>query len=1014
MTKALRVLLLAMFALTGGCWKKDAVVHIKVEAKTNQHDAVSAATVALDGQVLGKTGNDGKFEGETKLPVGARRRLEVKKDSDKYYFAPYFETFSVPDANPLELSVQAVLYFVPKPTPGADDKRPAPLADAPKVDTPPETVASVSAADQDLTAELDKIAMDPTPAATKDETAADLAAKADNVVAAKDKDLIAAKAPVETLDAATDAKPTDEFSAATTEMPGPVPKLELTPVAAALDYKTAVYPKPSWPNKGATLYTVHVFAGEQAIPDVQILLGQDEEGDLKVACTTNARGRCVVRFNDKPDGPVTFVAVRPGFKTKSVTATVADKQVLKIDLERGQTIDIFAVTRAYNYVTGLKDVEVFVNGKRAGATDRFGRYSHVYAGKPDDLITITLKSKGYLPETYETDFVASGPMKLVRPFTPDQPPSVRMAVLDVRPAGQIDQKAFAALQGAFNDELRSSARKHLFSSAAFQEYAPSLLERATKRIGRPVSEMLRAGWQDTDLKAAVDALLLPTVLPGAKPVIELSLIDSNGRVLAAAKEELDSLGDKASVDRAVAVVAKKITRVFPFEGAVLAKDADKVTINLGYGAGRGVKAGDVLEVYGVQTGKKGLSQDQQNIARLAVREVFDTTAKAQVTSLMPRATIERGDLVVLRSRRAPEPTGAQIRVSGNVKGIGTDPVAQANVYFNDQWIGATDDSGRLYIEATGTGTLKVIHHGFQDYAKPTTLTAQSRLDVQIRRETAFLRVDSKPQGVNVKIEGKVIGKTPLAAPIPVPAGFVKIELDAPSGFKPYSGVLELDQGTLDLTGPNAIQLERDLRAVAQRLLKEGKVDAALAAYDEIPKGHSDYLLGRHEAGEIYLTMREEPAKAAEAFGLVTADEAVKSFADKRFIGSHVDEGIALFETAEKLATEQPDAARAHYQKAIQVLEAVGPHLRFVAPEQYAQAVHNVDFHRALARHKLWLLNKDAGTLADTVKSWRTYLDGDARSLPTDAATKSYVENAQVYYRQAQASQSAAKSDVSKQ
>ena len=1043
-SRAALLMIAIMATLSSGCWKKEAAVHFKVEAKTNQGDPVDQALVVLDGKTLGKTNELGLFEGEAKLPVGARKRLEVKKESDAYYFAPYYETFSAPDSHALDMEIAATLYFVPKPT-VKDEKLAATGTSSPAPDVAASSAADAKSEEKSAESAVVSTAQpadaavpdaptpiaaaevghdsatlaieDPTPAKAEPPTKL----PADVKSALKESaapTTTAARAASETdaqddavsdeLDALTDPKAAKASANPLAEASSlaPAPKLNPLAIDGGAPQKGAVYPKPDRPNKGAILFTVHVFAGEQPLAEAQVLLGQENEGDLKVACTTNARGRCAIRFAEKPEGAVTFVAVKPGYKTKSVTAAVADKEMLKIDLERGQTIDVFAVTKSYNYTAGLKDVEVFVGGKRVGVTDRFGRLSYVYDGKADDLVTVSLKPRGFLPEVAESDFVASGPMKLVRTFTPEQPPAVRMTVLGAAPTGKVDVQTAAALQGPLDEAIRSAARKHLFSSAAFKEYPASLLERAAQHLHRSVNDMLRLGWHDTELKATLDAMLLPTVITGDKPALELSVVDGSGRVLAAAKEDLDSLADKASVDRAVAVLAKKITRAFPFEGAVMGREGDKVTINLGYGAGRGVKAGDVLDVYGTQAQKKGLVQEQKNVARLVVKEVFDTTAKCSVSGLAQRSTIDRGDLVTLKPRRAPEATGAQIRVTGAAKGGVNSQIAQANVYFNDQWIGATDETGRLYLDATGSGTLKVIRHGFQDFAKPFSLSAQSRLDVSLSRETAFLRVDSKPQGLTVKIEGKVIGKTPLASPIAVPAGFVKIELDAPSGFKSYSSVLELDQGTLDLSGVNAIALETDYLAIARRLAKEGKTEDALTQYDSIPKTHSDYLLGRQEAGEIYLTVLDEPAKAAEAFGIVTSDEAVKQFSDKRFIGSHIDEGIALFQTAEKLAADQPDAARAHYQKCIQVLEGVAPELRFVPTEQYAAAVHNVDFHRALARHKLWLISHDKGTLAEAVRTWRSYLDGSARSLPAEGASKGYVENAEVYYRQAMASQGA--------
>ena len=265
----------------------------------------------------------------------------------------------------------------------------------------------------------------------------------------------------------------------------------------------------------------------------------------------------------------------------------------------------------------------------------------------------------------------------------------------------------------------------------------------------------------------------------------------------------------------------------------------------------------------------------------------------------------------------------------------------------------------------------------------------------------------------VKLDNVVIGRTPLSTPVSVQSGFVKIELDGVPGHKAYSSVLELDQGTLELVGDEAIVLEQNFRVVAQNLLKAGKPTEALALLNDISKDHSDYLIGRHEAGEIYLNLLDQPANAAAAFSAVTANEAVQQFTDKRFVVSHINEGIALFATGERLAVDNAEAARAHYQKALEVLDRVMPYLRFVAAKDYPHAVHNVDYHRALCRHRLWIATQDPKLLVETVRGWRNYLEGSARSIPLDDSSKSYIGYAEVYLKQASASLNTSRS-VSRQ
>ncbi|MHA0110910.1 hypothetical protein ACXYUI_27775, partial [Klebsiella pneumoniae] len=79
-------------------------------------------------------------------------------------------------------------------------------------------------------------------------------------------------------------------------------------------------------------------------------------------------------------------------------------------------------------------------------------------------------------------------------------------------------------------------------------------------------------------------------------------------------------------------------------------------------------------------------------------------------------------------------------------GVSAVPVPQANVYLNDYWLGATDSSGRLYLEAKGAGTLTVIKHGFIDHTESVSMGAQTKLAVTLVRQMAYLRVDSKPSG----------------------------------------------------------------------------------------------------------------------------------------------------------------------------------------------------------------------------------------------------------------------------
>lgn len=985
-----------------GCTGKEATVALTANVKTNQGDPVQGAVISMEGKALGETNLNGVFETRINVPVGIKNKIEVKKESESYYFAPYYESFTLADSQAQELTLNAVLYFVPKPAAQGSD-----VAAATEKSSAPAEQATASGAESPEVASADPATVAPADfTSIKEEDITDPEPEAENteipqVVVTDPLPTAVVKEDFAESNLGDDEPVTAQTVAVPVEPVG-IPESASVPVV--------IKPSNNIKHVGEGLFTVHTFMGRVPVKDVVVSYGLPGGNDLKEACVTNERGRCVIRFPGQAIDDVTLVASRSGFKTLTKVTRLAHKGRIQVQIDRGHTLDVYALEKNYNYKNGIKDAAVFVNGKAVGTTDSFGKYSFLYEGKKEDLISVSIKAKGHLPEVFETDFVASDAMTLVKFFAPEAPPPAKVTVLAPRIAGRSDLVKTSALDAGFEQKIRHAASQSLFSTAAFQEYPLDLLEKHLKNYGAGSSDILAKGWSDLEVKKLIDVLLVPTVVFEDKTILQLSMIDSNGVTVAAAKEILDDITDTASINRAIGDIAKKVIRAFPFEGAVLSKNGTSVGINLGFSSGRGVKAGDIFDIYGLQVEKHGRSKTFGRIGTVAVKEISDLEARGVVQSLEPRAVIERGDIVALRIRKAITNNSAQVRVSYDKSGSETG-IAGANVYFNDTWIGASDADGRLYIDVTGTGTLKVIKQGFSTVANHVGMRPGARHDIKMIQQSAYLRVDSQPQGAKVSLEGKVVGTTPITTPIAAKVGFVKIQLEPKAGYKLYSQILELDEGTLDLTGARSIILEKDVLANGLALKAAGKFQESAAAFAGVPPEHSDYLSAQHELGQIFLTNLNMPARAAEAFGKITAVESVKTFADKRFIGSHINEGIALFQTAERLVTEQPEASQAHLRKAILVLEGVIPHLRHVSAAEYAKAVHNVDYYRALARHRLWTETKDPVLLSETLRTWKSYIDGSARSVPVQSGDKAFIDNAQVYYRQALASYNSGKMAV---
>ncbi len=947
--KLLNVLLSAGLALPG-CFQQETKVSLEIEVKSNQGEPIAEAVIRVNGQQVGTSDRVGRFAGDLQLPKESRQKLEIIKESEEFYYAPYFDSFTVSTDDAQIQRVQATLYFVPKPN--AEEER--------KVE---ESLATVQASSAVATTEAANASAPLNEKAEKAQDAATVPAQESPVLS-----------HVDSVD--KDGAPAEKSR----------PKSETLPERI--------------------VFNIHVYSGKNPVANANVRIGDDARGKFDDGCITNERGRCALRiYRDQYPNPTPIMVSAKSYQSQRQNVNLASGGMYRFNLPRGEMIDIFATLQTFQYLKGLAGVEVFVKGERVGETDSLGHFGYLYRGSKSDLLDIMLKSKNALPDSFETDFVVAGPMNLVRHYTPKAPPPVKLALWDVKLAGELMGEAKPSDLKDIENDLREAVNKGFYSNAAFQSVEYSKVAEAARTAGVSLSQILTKGWQSTELKAHLNAVLLPTIIMSGEQHLELSLIDSHGNILAAAKERLVGSGDKRTMMATVAKVAEKIIEAFPFEGAVIGKESELIRINLGFNSGRGVQVGDELDVYGTQLDKLGRQQLHAKTARIKVTKVGGDESTAKVISTSARSVVDRGDLVVMRGAPSREGLGGEVHVTGTDTTGMSKGIAQANIYFNEFWIGSTDETGRLKVPAGVAGKhglVRIIKHGYRDFAREMTLDGRKRSDVQVTRESSYLQVESEPAGAAVALDGKVVGNTPIRVPIPVAVGFVKVKIGGLEGYKDFVQVMEFDQGTLDLTAGQAIKLERDLLGPARRSATAGRFPEAAELYSKIPETHSDYLLSQHELGEILLLQMKQPAAAAGAFARVTSQEAVRDFVDKRFIGSHINEGIALVLAAELLATSEPAAARAHLAKASEVLARVAPQIRFVSANEHPRAAHNVGYYQALSLHRMWLMDSNEAMVSPTALAWREYMEGATKVVPPASGQENYREHAEVYYNQVRA------------
>jgi len=926
------------------CEKSSVPAEISIQVNNSKKQVVADAEVKIDGELVGKTNDKGIFASKIDLTVGNRYRVEVAKDSADYYYAPYFDSFEVLDQKENKVDIRATLYFVPKPS----NKNQLNKADV--------AVKPSEKSREDFRGEVPK--------------------ETDQEVVDKNEKPESEKTEVAKTEVVT--KPIERLKA---------------PVANE-DVDNSVY------------YTVHVYSGGQAVGGASVYVGDEVSGDIELGCKTNLRGRCVVKLKQKQGESFAFLVKKKSYQTATRRMKAAHRGMERINLSRGNAIDIFAMTRSYQYSRGISGVDVIVKGIKVGQTDRFGHLSYAYSGKQSDLVDVELKTTGFLPESFSTDFVISGPTSLIHYFTAEKPHSVKTALAPSQLAGKISTKSGKIFESAIDSNLERSIREHLFSHRDFSEVTKNKLNQGIQNEGKSIESLLRQGWKDTSLKGSLDMIVVPTIVSGTPMVIELSVIDSQAKVIAAAKEIVRNTSDFRSINDAVKSIALKIRRKFPFEGAVIAAENGVITTNFGTDSGRIIKAGDTLEVYGSQPNKLGNDYHYKKIATLEIELISGKETKSKVLSLLPRSIIRRGDLVTFRARQSTD----NIVVATNkvvLRAFGEQDsykhvLTKANVYFNEKWIGSTDAAGKVTLsKALGKGLLKVIKHGYMQFAKEITLENKKNIDIVLKKNEALLKVASVPSGLQVYVDSELIGKTPFAKPLTKHSGFVKVEVRGPKTFKDFSKIIDLSQGA-NFTGASKIILEKDLRSHALQLKGNGQFAKALEILKGIPANHSDYLLANHDIGEIYLNKLGNPLEASKYFGIVTSSPEVKNFVDKRFIGTHINQGIALFMIAENLATRDPAGAKLHYLKAAEKFESVSPQLRFVSKDEHADAAQTVAYHIALCQHKLWFQTNNQAYLNSAYKGWRAYLDTAVDQKAEKTSSNPMLDDAKVYFKQAEA------------
>lgn len=207
--------------------------------------------------------------------------------------------------------------------------------------------------------------------------------------------------------------------------------------------------------------------------------------------------------------------------------------------------------------------------------------------------------------------------------------------------------------------------------------------------------------------------------------------------------------------------------------------------------------------------------------------------------------------------------------------------------------------------------------------------------------------------------------------------------------------------TINLSIPQDFATNRAVEtspfATANELLVKGKLTQGIRILNDIPKGHPDYLLARHRLGEIYLTHFNQPEKAVRFFGEVTQDPSAKSFVDKRFISSHINEGVALVLEAERVFSSNKESARSRFKRAQEIFSRVEPELQHLNYIKSEQAIITARYYKIVAFERTASIDNDPKLLQDAAKQWKEFIDFFPEGKIHDVIAKQLVKSAQKNY-----------------
>jgi len=303
------ILIAATILLPTSCLKSGANAQLSVSAKMRDGAPVPEAQVKIDGELIGETNAYGTFSTKYRLDPEISHDLSITKDDQSYYYSPHSEQFKVSAGGENNIAISATMYLVPKPN------------------------SRFAVAKSSVNSE----AMSPVQSPTM--------------------------APVH---GATPDKITESLNSPSATITTPLVPLIQIPDQIRPSNKnetTIANPKPSF-------FTAHVFSGRAPLGNAEVKW--IDHRNVETLCTTNERGRCVIKSPEQINQEGTVIVSHAGYQSTQKQLKPEENQNLRVNLIAGASADLRFLKASPWRETPQANVEIRQNGSTVGHSDAQG------------------------------------------------------------------------------------------------------------------------------------------------------------------------------------------------------------------------------------------------------------------------------------------------------------------------------------------------------------------------------------------------------------------------------------------------------------------------------------------------------------------------------------------------------------------------------------------------------------------------------------------------------------------